>query len=429
MNLLRFFFTLSLLITTASLASALEKPNIIIFYVDDLGWQDVGLNDLDAECPYETPNLNKLAAMGMNFTQAYSPAPSCSPSRAGIITGQHPAQLGFTHVDLGKITEGRPKDQFLSPYLDQHLNFDHLTLADAMKDNGYKTGHVGKWHIGPNADNYGFEFVDHSRGVHRGMKDRTKDFSTAKDKQYPLSQEKYFPFSDKKPDGISYPYDQLTESALQFMTENKSEPFFLNMWHWMVHWPVLTRNGELLEYYCDKMGQPFPPKPGDMTLPGQQNPYFASMVTTVDWSLGRVMDYLNNTADPRNPGKKLIETTYIFFSSDNGGAEKKAKEIISDNFPLKYGKTNTEEGGVRVPMVVAGPGVTQGSRFDGLVNSSTTSPLSSRSLHRASLLIKKNDSAAWTSLRSSQQQIKRSSMLKAKSGPICSGTIHTAEET
>ena len=135
MNLLRFFFTLSLLITTASLASALEKPNIIIFYVDDLGWQDVGLNDLDAECPYETPNLDKLAAMGMNFTQAYSPAPSCSPSRAGIITGQHPAQLGFTHVDLGKITEGRPKDQFLSPYLDQHLNFDHLTLADAMKDN------------------------------------------------------------------------------------------------------------------------------------------------------------------------------------------------------------------------------------------------------------------------------------------------------
>ena len=370
MNLLRFFFTLSLLITTASLASALEKPNIIIFYVDDLGWQDVGLNDLDAECPYETPNLDKLAAMGMNFTQAYSPAPSCSPSRAGIITGQHPAQLGITHVYLGKVTEGRPKDQFLSPYLDQHLNFDHLTLADAMKDNGYKTGHVGKWHIGPSADNYGFEFVDHSRGVHRGMKDRTKDFSTAKDKQYPLSQEKYFPFSDKKPDGISYPYDQLTESALQFMTENKSEPFFLNMWHWMVHWPVLTRNGELLEYYCDKMGQPFPPTStaGDMTLPGQQNPYFASMVTTIDWSLGRVMDYLKNTDDPRNPGKKLIETTYIFFSSDNGGAEQKAKETISDNFPLKYGKTNTEEGGVRVPMVVAGPGVTKSSRFDGLVN-------------------------------------------------------------
>ena len=356
------------LLMTLGNASALDKPNIIIFYVDDLGWQDVGLNDLDAKCPYETPNLDKLAAMGMNFTQAYSPAPSCSPSRAGIITGQHPAQLGITHVYLGKVTEGRPKDQFLPPYLDQHLNFDHLTLADAMKDNGYKTGHVGKWHVGPSAENYGFEFVDHTRGVHRGMKDRTKDFASAQDKQYPLSKEKYFPFSDKKPEGISYPYDQLTESALQFMDENKGEPFFLNLWHWMVHWPVLTRNGELLEYYCDKMGQPFPPKAGDMALEGQQNPYFAAMVTTVDWSLGRVMSYLQNTDDPRNPGKKLIETTYIFFSSDNGGAERKAAEIISDNFPLKYGKTNTEEGGVRVPMVVAGPGVTQGGRFDGLVN-------------------------------------------------------------
>lgn len=364
----RFFFHLCLLMATGIYASALDKPNIIIFYVDDLGWQDVGLNDLDAKCPYETPNLDNLASMGMNFTQAYSPAPSCSPSRAALLTGQHPAQNGITHVDMGGVISGRPKDQFLPPYLDRQLGFDHLTLADAMNDNGYQTGHVGKWHVGPSANNYGFEFVDHTRGVHRGMKGRTADFATAKDKQYPLSVEKYPPFSDKKPEGISYPYDQLTESALQFMEENKSEPFFLNLWHWMVHWPVLTRNGELLEYYCDKLGQPFPPKDGPMTLEGQQNPYFAAMVTTVDWSLGRVMDYLQNTDDPRNPGKKLIETTYIFFSSDNGGAEKKAKEIISDNFPLKYGKTNTEEGGVRVPMVVAGPGVTKGSRFDGLVN-------------------------------------------------------------
>lgn len=368
MKILQFFFYLFLLMATGSIASALEKPNIIIFYVDDLGWQDVQLNDIDAKCPYETPNLEKLAAIGMNFTQAYSPAPSCSPSRAGIITGQHPAQLGITHVDLGKIEQGRPKDQFLPPYLDRHLNLDHLTLADSMKENGYKTGHVGKWHVGLTAANYGFDFVDQDRGVHRGMGDRTKDFASPNDRRYPLSKEKYPPFSDKKPNGISYPYDQVTESALKFMDDNKSEPFFLNLCHWMVHWPVLTRNGELLEYYCDKMGQPFPPKPGAMALEGQQNPYFASMVTTVDWSLGRLMNYLQNTDDPRNPGKKLIETTYLFFSSDNGGAEKKAAEIISDNFPLKYGKTHTEEGGVRVPMVVTGPKITKGSQFDGLVN-------------------------------------------------------------
>lgn len=152
------------------------------------------------------------------------------------------------------------------------------------------------------------------------------------------------------------------------MGESKNEPFFLNLWHWMVHWPVLTRNGKLLEHYCDKMGYPFPPEPGDMTREGQQNPYFGAMVTSVDWSLGRIVDFLNKTDDPRHPGKKLIETTYLFFSSDNGGAEQKSKEIISDNYPLKYGKKYSEEGGVRVPMVVVGPGIPAGTHFEGLVN-------------------------------------------------------------
>ena len=143
------------------------------------------------------------------------------------------------------------------------------------------------------------------------MSDRTTDFATVDDKKYPLSKEKYPPLSNKNPDGISYPYDELTESALQFMEESKDGPFFLNVCHWMVHWPMVTRNGELLEHYCNKFGQPFPPNKGDMKLPGQQNPYFASMTTSVDWSLGRLVDYLEKTDDPRSPGKKLAETTYI----------------------------------------------------------------------------------------------------------------------
>lgn len=349
-------------------AAAAEQPNVIIFYVDDLGWQDVQLNDLDDPCPYETPNLVKLAESGMSFSQAYASAPSCSPSRAGLLTGQHPAKIGITHVWLGQIEKGPRPAPYVAPYLDAHLNRDLLTIGDAMQQNGYKTGHVGKWHVGLTASEYGFDYVDHSRGVHRGMGDRTKDFATATDRQYPLSSEKYSPVSEKKPEGISYPYDQVTESALKFMEESKDGPFFLNMWHWMVHWPVLTRNGDLLEYYCDKMGYPFPLKPGVMTRAGQQNPYFGAMVTTVDWSLGRVVDYLKKTDDPRHPGKKLIETTYLFFSSDNGGAEQHAKETISDNYPLKYGKTRTEEGGVRVPMVVVGPTIPAGAHFDGLVN-------------------------------------------------------------
>jgi len=346
---------------------AIDKPNIIIFYVDDLGWQDVQVNDLDDSCPFETPNIVKLAEAGMNFPQAYASANCCSPSRAAIITGQHPAKNGMTSVTLANVESSTTKE-YSNNYLDAHLNVDLLTLPDVLKQNGYYTGHTGKWHIGLTSASYGFDFVNETRGVHRSMDDRTTGFATEDDESYPLSVEKYPPYSDKFPDGISYPYDELTEASIQFIDDNKDQPFFLNMCHWMVHWPVLTRNGDLLEYYCDKMGQSFPPASGDMTLPGQQNPYFAAMVSTVDWSLGRVIAYLDSTDDPRHSGKKLIETTYIFFSSDNGGAEQRGDEIISDNAPLKYGKTYCEQGGVRVTTIISGPQISEGSEFDGMVS-------------------------------------------------------------
>ncbi|MDA7917010.1 sulfatase [Akkermansiaceae bacterium] len=343
-------------------------PNIIIFYVDDLGWQATQLNDVDKPTPYETPNIVKLAASGMNFTQGYSPAPTCSPSRAAILSGQHPAQTRFTHVTLDNRKDAKKTERLIPPYLEKQYDRNHLTIANALKANGYRTGHSGKWHIGLSSASYGFKVVNEDRGIHRSVPDRTTGFATPEDTKYPLSKEKYPPFSEKKPEGISYPYDEVTESAIKFIGESGEQPFFLNLCHWMVHWPAMTRNGELLEYYCDKLGQPFPPKKGAMSLPGQNNPYFASMVTSVDWSLGRVVDFLEKTDDPRSPGKKLIETTYIFFSSDNGGATKHGKETLSDNSPLKYGKTHAEEGGVRVPMVITGPGIEGGTQFDGLIN-------------------------------------------------------------
>ena len=102
--------------------SAQEKPNILIFYVDDLGWQDVQINDVDDPCPYETPNIISLAEGGMNFTQGYAPANCCSPSRAAIITGQHPAKNGMTNVSLGSPNNGAASNKFSEPYLDKHLN-------------------------------------------------------------------------------------------------------------------------------------------------------------------------------------------------------------------------------------------------------------------------------------------------------------------
>lgn len=368
MNIKKTALALGLLVASSFASAAEIKPNILIFYVDDLGWQGTQLNDVDKPCPYETPNVLKLAELGMNFTQGYSSAPTCAPSRAGLITGQHPGKLRYTHVLFDRIIKGKPTEEFVDPYLGSHLQLDALTLATALQENGYHTGHVGKWHLGLSSSLYGFEFSHEDRGVHRKPADRTKDFATFDDPKYPLSQEKYPPFSDKKPEGISYPYDGVTENALKFMAQSDDKPFFLYLAHWMVHWPAITRNGELLEYYCDKLGQPFPPKPGEMSIPGQNNPYFASMVTTVDWSLGRIIDFLETTEDPRHDGKKLIETTYIIFTSDNGGALRHGKEVLSDNSPLKFGKSNAEEGGIRVPMVMTGPGIPKGSQFDGIVN-------------------------------------------------------------
>ncbi len=363
----------SAFVSAKVLAEAIEQPNIIIFYVDDLGWQDSQLNDIDKPTPWETPNMLALAQKGMNFTQGYSPAPTCAPSRAGILSGQHPAKLKLTHVLGAGIPKASKNSQMIAPYFNDHFQPDTLTLAQALKGNGYKTGHVGKWHLGHYADvgplTVGFDYSYGGRGSHRNSKYRSKDFATraAKDK-YRLSDEKYLPFSEKHPEGISYPYDLVTENALSFVDDNKTQPFFLYLAHWMVHYPTVTKNRNLLEYYTDKLGIEFPKDSSNVTTPGQTNPYYGAMVTTVDWSLGRLVSLLENTDDPRHPGKKLIDTTYIFFTSDNGGAEDRGTEIFTDNAPLDMGKKHAQEGGIRVPMVITGPIVNENATNHQLIN-------------------------------------------------------------
>lgn len=356
--------------------SDLMKPNVIIFYADDLGWQDVQLNDLDDPCAWETPNITKLAEDALNFTNAYSPAPTCAPSRSALLSGLHPAKTGITQVSGGKIPKADRSSKYISPYFPEGLMPENFTIAEALKMNGYRTGHVGKWHAGSlkiqSSKNQGFDFVHESRGAHQGPKkpnNRVNYFATHnEDDRYRLSEEKYFPFTKESPNGISYPNDAVTENALDFINKNKEEPFFLYLAHWMVHYPIHTKNRKLLQYYCDKLGMDFPTEDIPMTAKGQNNPYFGAMVTTLDWSLGRVIDLLKKTDDPRNPGKKLYETTYIIFSSDNGGAEQRRKEIMSDNAPLDKGKKYTEEGGVRVPMLISGPNISKGNTKDVLIN-------------------------------------------------------------
>lgn len=362
--------------TIAQKTKKLIKPNIIIFYADDLGWQDTQLNDLDTPSPWETPNIRSLAKDGLNFTNAYSPAPTCAPSRCSIMTGLHPTKTGVTHVAGGTIPSSKKYSTLISPFYPLGLKPEHTTIAEVLKKNGYKTGHSGKWHMGDlktqKPTSQGFDFSYERRGAHqgtKGKKNRLNSFATSNSNDtYQLSEEKYPPYTKNHPNGISYPKDAVTEEAISFIDKNKNEPFFLYLAHWMVHYPIHTRNKELLKYYCDKLEIDFPKDPGYVTTPGQTNPYYGAMVSTLDWSLGRVINFLKTTRDPRNPDKNLYETTYIIFSSDNGGCERHSKEIITDNFPLNQGKKYAQEGGVRVPTIIYGPNVVKGKNHNGLMN-------------------------------------------------------------
>ena len=132
--------------------------------------------------------------------------------------------------------------------------------------------------------------------------------------------------------------------------------------------PIHSRSRELLTKYCKKLGVEFPQDPAAWTLDGQRNPYYCAMVEMFDHYVGQIINYLNETPDPRWPGHRLIENTYVILTSDNGGMEKVPNEIITDNFPLDRGKINAREGGVRVPLIIAGPEIKGRQESNVMVN-------------------------------------------------------------
>jgi arylsulfatase A-like enzyme len=169
-------------------------------------------------------------------------------------------------------------------------------------------------------------------------------------------------------DDAGFPQDDVTAQAINFMDASKAEPFFLYYATWLVHYPIQSRSKALLEKYCEKMGMELPTDPGFLPRNGQQkNPYYGAMVEMLDAYIGQLIDYLERTDDPRWPGHKLIENTYVIFSSDNGGCEG-AGETYTTNAPLDKGKSSAKEGGIRVPLVIAGPDIQQGVDSDVLVN-------------------------------------------------------------
>ncbi|WP_425607105.1 sulfatase [Coraliomargarita algicola] len=349
-------------LATTAQAEARPRPNVLLLLTDDLGWQDIKAYDIDEPSPMETPNIDALAGKGVMFWQAYSPAPTCAPSRCAIISGVHPARAQKTHVVGGAPPKPINKHlRMMDPWYSGRMPEDTFTIARALKQAGYVTGHSGKWHIAidhhafPQPEDVGFDYTRSDRGSRGGMKDRLKDFATdAPNDPYRL-------------DANGYPYHQTNVDAITFIEENKDQPFFLYYATWLVHTPIHTRAQEHLEKYAKKLGVD-PANLPSRDTPGQTNPFYCAMVEELDYYVGQVFEYLETTEDPRWPGHMLSENTYIIFTSDNGGMEGGRDERYTDNHPLARGKISAMEGGTRVPLIIVGPEIPAGVQTDVLAN-------------------------------------------------------------
>ena len=343
-----------------------DKPNVVLLLTDDLGWQDVKCYDVGVPSPMETPNIDALAKKGVKFWQAYSPAPTCAPTRCAIMSGIHPARAQKTHVVGGAPPAPHHLRAWtmMSPWYSGRMPEDTFTLARALKAAGYVTGHCGKWHIAirhnafPQPEDVGFEWTRSDRGTTKPMRPhRMTGFASRR------------PGDPNRLDAEGYPYHQNSEDALTFVREHKDRPFFLYYATWLVHTPIHTRSKALLDKYVRKLGVKLPEDPHEKWLgEGQTNPFYCAMVEQLDHYVGKLVRYLEQTDDPRWPGHKLVENTYIIFTSDNGGMEGSRTQIITDNYPLDRGKISLMEGGTRVPLIISGPKVPRGVESDVMVN-------------------------------------------------------------
>jgi arylsulfatase A-like enzyme len=312
-----------------SCAKDVQKPNIILFYVDDLGWTDLGCYGSDL---YETPNIDKLAHEGIKFTNAYSACTVCSPSRAALMTGKYPARLHLTDWIQG---HKRPNAKLKVPDWQMYLDTTEVTIAEALKQAGYVTANFGKWHLGDTPEywpeNQGF---DVNIGGYRWGAPGSYFFpyhGNKRDKMHP-------PNLENGTEG-EYLTDRLTDEAISFIKQEKDRPFFIYFPHYAVHTPIQAHDS-LVQYYQAKVSD----------SSRHTNATYAAMIHSMDHSLGRLRTTLEEL--------QLDMRTAIFFTSDNGGLELRN---ITDNGALRAGKGSAYEGGVRVPFIAFIPQLSLGA--------------------------------------------------------------------
>lgn len=325
-------------------------PNILFILIDDMGWRDLGCYGSDF---YETPNLDRLADQGMLFSDAYAACPVCSPTRASLLTGKYPATLGLTDwIDWGGKTHPARGRLIDAPYVD-HLPSSEVSVATALKQAGYATWHVGKWHLGTQTSPLDHGFDCNIGGCHWG--------SPAKGYFSPY----HIPGFQDGPEG-EYLTDRLTDEAIHLIDTHSGSPFFLNLWYYAVHTPIQAKAKQVARFQAKaarmgldriepfEIGEPFPTQhKREQRVTRrvlQSDPAYAAMIYNLDENIGRLLQVLEQ--------KGLAENTVVIFTSDNGGLAT-AEGSPTCNAPLAEGKGWMYEGGTREPLIVHWPGVVQ----------------------------------------------------------------------
>lgn len=312
-----------------------KKPNIIVILVDDMGYADVGFNGCK-DIP--TPNIDRIATNGVKFTNGYVTYSVCGPSRAGLLTGRYPQRFGYE-----RNPQYRPHDPNMG------LPKEEKTLAEALKQVGYTSGIIGKWHQGADISNHplnrGFdEFFGHLGGGHAYFPEllTIKD-SYSVDNDEGMSYKTWILRNHEPIQTKKYLTDEFSDEAVRFVEKHQKKPFFLYLAYNAPHSPL-----QATQDYLDR----FP------HIEDKKRKTYAAMVSAVDDGVGKVLDRLESL--------KLDKNTLVYFLSDNGGPE---KDNGSDNGVLREGKSSIYEGGYRVPFAMQWKGTVKSSVYENPISS------------------------------------------------------------